>query len=57
MTTRETQQEPRFRIEGPNGTGNAVLLVGTERINLGPWTEAAEVMVRWLEAIDFGERP
>lgn len=50
MNTVESRQEPRFRIEGPNGSGRAVLIIDAERVDLGPWEEAAAVMSRWLEA-------
>jgi hypothetical protein len=41
--------EPRFQIEGPNGSGRAVLIIDADRADLGPWEEAATVMSRWLE--------
>jgi hypothetical protein len=49
MNTVESLQEPRFRIEGPNGSGRAVLIIDADRVDLGPWEQAAAVMSRWLE--------
>jgi hypothetical protein len=49
MNTVESLQEPRSRIEGPNGSGRAVLIIDADRVDLGPWEQAAAVMSRWLE--------
>jgi hypothetical protein len=51
MNTVESLQEARFRIEGPNGSGRAVLIIDADRVDLGPCEQAAAVMSRWLETI------
>ena len=53
MTDPKTNHEPRFRIEGPNGSDHAVLIIDADRVDLGPWKNAAEVMTRWLEASGY----
>ena len=53
MTDTKTIHAPRFRIEGPNGTGHAVLIIDADRVDLGPWKSAAEVMSRWLETAGY----
>ena len=54
MTQTGLEIEPRFRIERRNGGGNAVLIIDGHHIDLGPWQQAAELMVRWLHANRFG---
>ncbi len=50
MSTVESLHKARFRIEGPNVSGRAVLIIDADRVDLGPWEQAADEMLRWVEA-------
>jgi len=45
--------EDRFTLELAE-SGDVILLIDADRINLGPKDQACETMCRFLEALDFG---
>jgi hypothetical protein len=52
MGTKVEQAEPTFKSDDQ---GRTVLIVGTERLVLGPKGTIAEAMCRYLAEEDYGE--
>jgi hypothetical protein len=54
------EQGPLFVIEGPDEDGCVWICSSEGRdswcANLGPCEAAAEVMIAWMQSIDYGER-